>query len=130
MQVILALLLAGVVASVPITLGALILWPLDRAARKRRHPTRFTMLDFLGLVFAFLGNSGFGNLLLLCNTRFFNNFARGNLGGFGFFLGFDALFLDCLFLGNAGALNLLTTRNLGFFYRFLPLDFELTDFPF
>jgi hypothetical protein len=45
-----ALILLGL-ATVPVTMGAWILRPLDRAAKNRKHPTRFTMLDFFGLVF-------------------------------------------------------------------------------
>lgn len=39
------------VLSIPFAVGVWILRPLDLAARNRRNPTRFTMLDFLGLVF-------------------------------------------------------------------------------
>ncbi|MBI81783.1 MAG: hypothetical protein CMJ81_01175 [Planctomycetaceae bacterium] len=45
-----ALILIGL-ATIPVTMGAWILRPLDRAAKNRKHPTRFTMLDFFGLVF-------------------------------------------------------------------------------
>src|SRR5690348_14435588 len=40
-------------ASLLIVIGRYVLGPLDRAARYRRCPTQFTMVDFLSLMFLF-----------------------------------------------------------------------------
>ena len=51
----LALLFCGLIAaaSLLVAIGRYILGPLDRAARHRRRPTQFTMVDFLSLMFLF-----------------------------------------------------------------------------
>ena len=50
---ILGIVLALALVATPFVVGTWILRPLDRAAKIKRAPARFTLMDFIGLVFQF-----------------------------------------------------------------------------